>query len=82
MLTLADQEIVDVRAEGAIEPALRACMVAAADALEVPAFDGVIVARWPLYSRPELPPPTLELHPDLASAIDRIGPSAETGPSP
>ncbi|GAB4216903.1 MAG: hypothetical protein OHK0013_43910 [Sandaracinaceae bacterium] len=82
VLTLADQEIVDVRAEGAIEPALRACMVAAADALEVPAFDGVIVARWPLYSRPELPPPTLELHPDLASAIDRIGPSAETGPSP
>jgi hypothetical protein len=75
VLTLADREIVDVRADGAIEPSLRACMIAAADALEVPAFDGVIVARWPLYSRPELPPPTLELHPDLATAIDRIGPS-------
>ncbi|MBX7196370.1 MAG: hypothetical protein K1X94_30230 [Sandaracinaceae bacterium] len=73
LLTLADQEIVDVRAEGAIEPALRACMVRAADGLEVPPFEGVILARWPLYSRPELGPPTLELHPDLASAIDAIG---------
>ncbi len=73
LLTLADQEIVDVRAEGAIEPTLRACMVRAADGLEVPPFEGVILARWPLYSRPELGPPTLELHPDLATAIDAIG---------
>jgi hypothetical protein len=72
-LTLADREIVDVRAEGAIEPTLRACLVDAADAIDVPAFDGVVVARWPLYSRPDLPPPTLELHPDLASAVDAIG---------
>jgi hypothetical protein len=58
---------------GAIEPELRACMVRAADTLEVAPFEGVIVVRWPLYSRPEMPPPTLALHPNLATAIDRIG---------
>ncbi len=78
ILTLADQEIVDVRAEGAIEPALRSCMLEAVDGLEVPVFEGVVVARWPLYSRPEMPPPTLELHPDLATAIDHLAP-AHTG---
>lgn len=81
ILTLADQEIVDVRAEGAIEPALRTCMVRAADGLEVPPFEGVILARWPLYSRPELGPPTLELHPDLATAIDAIGHEATPAPT-
>ncbi|MBN8615539.1 MAG: hypothetical protein J0L92_33395, partial [Deltaproteobacteria bacterium] len=82
ILTLADQEIVDVRAEGAIEPALQACMVRAADGLEVPPFEGVILARWPLYSRPELGPPTLELHPDLATAIDAIGTAHAAQPAP
>jgi hypothetical protein len=48
-------------------------MVRAADTLEVAPFEGVIVVRWPLYSRPEMPPPTLALHPNLATAIDRIG---------
>lgn len=73
IVTLADQEIVDVRAEGAITPSLRACMVQAIEGLEVPPFDGVVTARWPLYTRPELPPPTLELHPDLATAVDALG---------
>lgn len=73
VLALADMEVADVRVNGAIEPELRACMVRAADTLEVAPFEGVIVVRWPLYSRPEMPPPTLALHPDLATAIDRIG---------
>lgn len=77
VLTLADMEVIDVRADGAIDPALRACMVHAADTLEVAPFEGVILVRWPLYSRPEMPPPTLELHPDLATAVDAIGAAAE-----
>jgi len=72
LVTLADQEIVDVRAEGVIAPAFRACLVDAFEGLEVPPFEGVVTARWPLYTRPELPPPTLELHPDLATAVDAI----------
>ncbi len=72
LVTLADQEIVDVRAEGAIAPAFRACLLEAFEGLEVPPFEGVVTARWPLYTRPELPPPTLELHPDLATAVDAI----------
>ena len=77
VLTLADMEVIDVRADGAIDPALRACMVHTADTLEVAPFEGVILVRWPLYSRPEMPPPTLELHPDLATAVDAIGAAAE-----
>jgi hypothetical protein len=57
-------------------------MVRAADGLEVPPFEGVILARWPLYSRPELGPPTLELHPDLATAIDAIATEHATPPAP
>lgn len=72
-ITIADQEIIDVAVEGIIDPTLRACMVRAVEHLEVPPFDGVILARWPLYSRPELAPPTLELHPDLATVVDAIG---------
>jgi hypothetical protein len=77
VLTLADMEVIDVRADGEADPALRACMVHATDTLEVAPFEGVIVVRWPLYSRPELPPPTLELHPDLATAVDAIGADPE-----
>jgi hypothetical protein len=77
VLTLADMEVIDVRADGAIDPALRACMMHTADTLEVAPFEGVILVRWPLYSRPEMPPPTLELHPDLATAVDTIGAAAE-----
>lgn len=81
VIALADREIVDVRAEGVIEPSLAACMIGAVESLDVPDFDGVVVARWPLYTRPELAPPTLDIHPDLAAAIDALARSTlETAP--
>ncbi len=73
-LTLADREIADVRVDGPIPEALAACVAAAVDGLDVPPFDGAIVASWPLYSRPDVDPPTLELHPDVASSIDQTFP--------
>jgi hypothetical protein len=73
-LLIADQEVQDVRVEGEITDALRACMVSAIDALDVPAFDGAILARWPVFTEASTPPPRIELHPDLSSAIDELAP--------
>lgn len=74
MLLISDQEVQDVRVEGDITDVLRTCMVSAIDALDVPAFDGAILARWPLHTEPSLPAARIELHPDLASAIDEFAP--------
>ena len=74
MLLISDQEVQDVRVEGDIADALRTCMVTALDALDVPAFEGAILARWPLHTEPSLPAARIELHPDLASAIDEFAP--------
>lgn len=46
--------------------------IAALDGLEVPPFDGTLVARYPIYTAPELPPPTIDLAPEVADAVDRV----------
>lgn len=72
-VTFADREIVTTEVEGPITPALSACLAAAFDGLDIPAFDGTVIVHWPLYTAAEPPPPTLELAPDISRAVDRIG---------
>lgn len=71
-LRLADREIVEANVTGRITAELRACLLSAVDALEIPRFDGVVQVRYPLYTAPELPPPTLTLTPEVADAVDAI----------
>lgn len=69
---LADREVVEADVSGRITPELRGCLLRAVDALEIPRFDGVVQVRYPIYTAPELPPPTLTLGADVADAVDAI----------
>ncbi len=69
---LADREVVEADVSGRITPELRSCLLRAVDALEIPRFDGVVEVRYPIYTAPELPPPTLTLGADVADAVDAI----------
>lgn len=69
---LADREVVDAEVTGRLTPELRACLLSAIDALEIPRFDGTIAVRYPIYTAPELPPPTLTLDTDVADAVDAL----------
>jgi hypothetical protein len=74
-LRLTDREVAAADVVGAIDDELRECLLHAVDGLEVPAYDGTIVVRYPLYTRAHGPAVTIELHPDVASAVDRVLPS-------
>lgn len=68
-LTLADREVIEADVEGELPPDLRGCLLHAFDALDVPAFDGTLVVRWPVHTDAIPPPPTIELGPDVARMI-------------
>ena len=69
---LADREVVDAEVTGRLTPELRACLLAAVDTLEIPRFDGTVAVRYPIYTAPQLPPPTLTLDTDVADAVDGL----------
>lgn len=69
---LADREVVDAEVEGRLTPRLRACLLDAIDGLDIPRFDGAVQVRYPLYTAPQLPPPTLSLDADVADAVDAL----------
>ncbi len=71
---LADREIVDAGVSGRLTPELRACLLRAVDELAIPRFDGTVAVRYPIYTAPQLPPPTLSLDGDVADAVDAIAP--------
>ena len=73
-IELADREIVESDVRGEIQPALRACLLRALDNLDVPGFEGRVIVTWPLYTAPTMPPPVLELRPDVADEVDRAIP--------
>ncbi|MCU0673300.1 MAG: VWA domain-containing protein [Myxococcota bacterium] len=74
-LRLTDREVAASDVVGEIDDELRECLMHAVDGLEVPAYDGTIVVRYPLYTRAHGPSLTIELHPDVASVVDRVLPS-------
>lgn len=69
---LADREIVRADVQGNVDAPLRACLLRAIEGLEIPAFRGKLVVRYPLYTEREAPPPTLELLPEVADRVDGI----------
>jgi hypothetical protein len=71
-LRLSDREVVEARVEGRISAELSSCLQRAVDTLEIPRFDGTVAVRYPIYTAPELPPPTLALEPHVADAVDAI----------
>jgi hypothetical protein len=83
-LVLADREIVDASIDGDIPDALRTCLLGAFDGIEVPSFDGTLRVRWPLHTEAILPPPVIELAPDVAREVRAIAGDSPlpTSPSP
>lgn len=69
---LADREVVDADVAGRLSPELRSCLLGAMDTLDIPRFDGTVQVRYPIYTAPELPPPTLSLDTDVADAVDAV----------
>lgn len=74
---LRDREVQDASVEGRIDPELRSCLARALDGLEIPPFDGTIRVRYPIYTAPQLPPPTLTLDPAVADAVDTVAEEPE-----
>ncbi|HJL16333.1 MAG TPA: hypothetical protein RMH99_11790, partial [Sandaracinaceae bacterium LLY-WYZ-13_1] len=74
---LADREVIDASVEGRIDDDLRRCLARAIDDLEIPRFDGTVRVRYPIYTAPRMPPPTLSLDPDVADVVDAIVPEAD-----
>lgn len=81
-LVLADREIVDASVDGEIPDTLRACLLGAFDGVEVPAFDGTLVVRWPIHTEAIPPPPVIELAPDVARQVGEIAGDAPIPTSP
>lgn len=69
---LADREVIEADVEGALAASLRECLTHSMDTLDIPPFDGTVSVRYPIYTAPELPPPTLSLDPDIADAVDGV----------
>lgn len=72
-VTLADREIVDAAVGGDIPEELASCLLRAFDSVEVPQFGGTLVVRWPVHTDAILPPPVIELGPDVARMVDDVG---------
>jgi hypothetical protein len=73
---LAEREVVEARVEGAIPAALKACLMAAVDTLEVPRFNGTVRVRYPLVTESVPLPDQIELQSGTAGEIDRLFGSA------
>jgi hypothetical protein len=71
-LVLADREIVDTTVEGDLPDVLRTCLLGAFDGVEVPAFHGTLVVRWPVHTDAVPLTPAIELAPDVAREVRAI----------
>lgn len=71
-LELADREVSGAEVEGQISERLRSCLMSTLESLDVPAFRGSVLVRYPLYTERHPPPPTIELRDDVAAPVDRL----------
>jgi hypothetical protein len=72
VFSLAEREVVDAHVEGAIPEALRDCLLAAVDQLDVPRFSGVVKVRYPLITESVPVPEQVELTATTSGALDRL----------
>jgi hypothetical protein len=70
--TLAEREVIDAHVEGKIPEALRVCLLAAVDTLEVPRFTGLVTVRYPLVTESLPLPEQIELRPATAGNLDAL----------
>ncbi len=71
-LELWKQEVSEAKVTGDVPEPLRACLIEAADHLEIPYFTGVVRARYPLRTQAEPLPEEIELSEGVASDLDRL----------
>jgi hypothetical protein len=72
VFSLAEREVASGQVEGAIPDALRNCLLAAVDQLEVPRFSGVVNVRYPLITESVPLPEQIELKADTSGTLDRL----------
>jgi hypothetical protein len=68
----AEREAYDVRIEGRIPDALRACLADVVGRLRIPAFSGRIRVRYPIHTERELESPVIELESDALEQVNRV----------
>lgn len=72
-LRLASGEVEEVLITGEMDDRLRHCLESSIEGLDMPRFDDVILVTYPMVTRGQVRPPTVELAPDLAHEVDAIG---------
>jgi hypothetical protein len=70
--TLADREVVSAEVLGSIPDALRTCLLASVDSLEVPRFSGVVNVRYPLVTESAPLPEQITLDTQTAGNLDQM----------
>jgi hypothetical protein len=76
---LAEQEVVAAQVTGKLPAALRDCLLATVDSLEVPRFSGTVLVRYPLHTQAETLAEQIELSPGTAGEVDRLLDPADGG---
>lgn len=79
--TLADREVVSAEVLGFIPDALRICLLASVDSLEVPRFSGVVNVRYPLVTESAALPEEVQLNAQTAGTLDHMFGIAESNPT-
>jgi hypothetical protein len=79
--TLADREVVSAEIQGSIPDALRTCLLASVDSLEVPRFSGVVHVRYPLVTESDALPEQIQLDAQTAGNLDHMFGIADAPPS-
>jgi hypothetical protein len=72
VLRLAEREVIEARVEGTLPEPLRTCLLATVDELDVPAFEGVVAIRYPIYTERAPEPPSIQLEGEVAHALDGV----------
>jgi hypothetical protein len=72
VFTLRDREIEAAEVHGSIADGLRECLLLSMDGLDIPRFSGRVVVRYPVHTEREVPPPAVELLPDVARELHAV----------
>lgn len=70
--TLAEREVTNAYIEGAIPAALRSCLLAAVDQLDVPRFTGIVKVRYPLTTESVERPEQIELRAQTSGELNQL----------
>jgi hypothetical protein len=71
-MTLARREVIDATIAGEVPATLAHCLLSVLDTLSLPWFSGRLRVRYPVHTEREAEPPSIELEPEAARAVDAV----------